>query len=74
MSATIRASRSPLRRVGQPGRGERLDRGEEPDPQVGQDRERRAVGHVPLEVPEGGPADGQDPDGGDHQRDLGHVR
>ena len=54
-------------------RGERLDRGEEPDPQVGQDRERRAMGHVPLEVAESGPADGQHPDRGDGQRDLGHV-
>ena len=57
----------------QAGRGERLDRGEEPDPQVGQDRERRAMGHVPLEVAESGPADGQHPDRGDGQRDLGHV-
>ena len=40
---------------GQAGRGERLDGGEEPDPQVGQDREGRAMGHVPLEVAERGP-------------------
>ena len=56
---------APARR--QPGRGERLDRGEEPDPQVGQDRERRAVGHVPLEVAERGPPDGEDADGGDRR-------
>ena len=38
--------------AGQPGRRERLDRGEEPDPQVGEDGERRAVGDVALEVAE----------------------
>ena len=48
--------------AGQAGRRQRLDRGEEPDPQVGQDRERRAMGDVPLEVAERGPRDRQDPD------------
>ena len=54
-------------------RRERFDRGEEPDPQVGQDRERGAMGHVSLEIAERRPADGQHPDRGDGQRDLGHV-
>ena len=60
--------------VGQAGGRQRLDRGEEPDAQVGQDLERRAVGDVALEVAEGGPRDRQDPDAGDDERDLGDVR
>ena len=59
--------------VGQAGRGERLDGGEEPDPEVGQDLERRAVGDVALEVAERGTADGEDADRGDDEGDLGDV-
>ena len=73
MSATMRASRSPLRRIVQAGRCQRLDRGEEPDPQVGQDRERRPVGDVALEVAERGARDGQHADRGDREGHLGHV-
>ena len=73
MSATILRQQVAAPSVGQAGGRQRLDRGEEPDAQVGQDLERRAVGDVALEVAEGGPRDRQDPDAGDDQRDLGDV-
>ena len=54
-------------------RRERLDRGIEPDPHVGQDPKGRDVRRVPLEIAECRPADGQDPDGGDREGELGDV-
>ena len=73
MSATIRASRSPLRRSARRAGASGSIDGEEPDPQVGQDVERRAVGDVALEVAERRARDGQDAHRGDGQRDLGDV-
>ncbi len=58
----------------QAGRGERLDRGEEPDPQVGEDPQRRLMGDDAFEVPERGTADREDADRGDRDGDVGDVR
>ena len=73
MSAAMRVRRSPLRSIFEARRGQGLDRGEEPDPEVGQDPERRPMGDVTLEVPERGPGDGQDAHRRDGQRDIRDV-
>ena len=73
MSATIRASRSPLRRSVRPAGASGSIAAKNQTRRSARIAKRRAVGHVPLEVAERGPGDGQDADGGDREGDLGDV-
>ena len=57
----------------EPGRGQRLDGGEERRSQVGEDAEGAGVDHDPLEVPRARAHDGQHPDRGDREREVGDV-
>ena len=57
----------------EPGRGQRLDRGEERRTQVREDAEGAGVDHDPLEVARARAHDGQHPDRGDREREVGDV-
>ena len=60
-------------KVHQAGRRQWLDGGVEPDPDGGQDAEHGAVRRVALQVAERGAGDGQHPDPGDRQGELGDA-
>ena len=73
-SATVRARRSPLRNVAEPSGRERLDRAEEPDPDLGEHPEGGEVDDVPLRIAERRAGDREPTDRRHGHRDRGEPR
>ena len=73
-SATVRASRSPLAERAEPTRRERLDRSEEPDPDLRQDPEGGEMRDVPLRVAQRRASDRERADRRDGHRERREPR